>query len=108
MLTLRTRYLCALFVCLLLSLSAFGASNVVISQVYGGGGNTGATLRNDFIEVFNRGTAPVSLAGWSVQYNSAGGTGAWQVTPLTGTLKPGQYFLVQEAVGAGGTVNLPT
>ena len=81
----------------------------MISQVYGGGGNAGATLKNDFIEVFNRGTAAVSLAGWSVQYASSGGTGAWTVTPLNAlTLQPGQYYLVQEAQGAGGTADLPT
>ena len=28
-------------------------TDVVISQVYGGGGNAGATLTNDFIELFN-------------------------------------------------------
>jgi hypothetical protein len=31
-------------------------SKVVISQVYGGGGNTGATYTHDFIELFNSGT----------------------------------------------------
>ena len=46
-------------------------STVVISQVYGGGGNTGATFTHDFIELFNRGTSSVSLAGWSVQYTGA-------------------------------------
>ena len=81
--------------------------NVVISQVYGGGGNAGATLRNDFIELFNRGTTTVSLAGWSVQYASSTGT-SWQVTPLTGSIAPGKYYLVQEAAGTGGTANLPT
>ncbi|HYC94029.1 MAG TPA: DNA/RNA non-specific endonuclease [Thermoanaerobaculia bacterium] len=80
--------------------------NVVISQVYGGGGNAGATYRNDFIELFNRGTATVSLAGWSVQYASSTGT-SWQVTPLTGSIAPGQYYLVQQAQGTGGTVSLP-
>ena len=49
--------------------------DVVISQVYGGGGNSGATYTHDFIELFNRGTSSVSLAGWSVQYASATGTG---------------------------------
>jgi predicted extracellular nuclease len=84
------------------------SSTIVISQVYGGGGNTGATLKNDFVELFNRGTTTVSLSGWSVQYASATGT-TWQVTNLTNvTLAPGQYYLVQEAQGAGGTVNLPT
>lgn len=80
---------------------------VVISQVYGGGGNSGATLRNDFIELFNPGTAPVSLAGWSVQYASSTGS-TWQVTALSGTIQPGGYYLVQEAAGTGGTTSLPT
>jgi predicted extracellular nuclease len=83
------------------------SSTIVISQVYGGGGNAGATFKNDFIELFNRGNTTVSLAGWSVQYASAAGT-TWQVTNLVGTLEPGRYYLVQEAQGAGGTTNLPT
>ena len=88
---------------------AFASTNgVVISTVYGGGGNTGSTYRNDYIEIFNGGTASVSLNGWSVQYASAAGT-TWAVTALTNvTLQPGQYYLVQEAVGAGGTTSLPT
>jgi DNA/RNA endonuclease G (NUC1)/PKD repeat protein len=89
------------------SVTAAAAGGVVISQVYGGGGNSGATLKNDFIELFNAGTTEVNLAGWSVQYASAAGT-SWQVTPLTGTIAPGGYFLVQEAAGAAGTVALPT
>jgi predicted extracellular nuclease len=80
---------------------------LAISQVYGGGGNVGATLTNDFIELFNRGTTSMSLVGWSVQYAAATGS-SWQVTPLSGTLAPGQYYLVQEAQGAGGTTPLPT
>ena len=87
---------------------AFAASpDVVISQVYGGGGNTGATYKNDFIELHNNGASAVSLNGWSVQYASATGT-TWQVTNLTNvTLQPGQYYLVQEAAGTGGTTSLP-
>ncbi len=83
-------------------------SDVVISQVYGGGGNSGATLTHDFIELFNRGTSTVSLAGWSVQYLSAAGNGAWAVTPLSGSIAPGAYYLVQEAAGTGGTAPLPS
>jgi predicted extracellular nuclease len=79
-----------------------------ISQVYGGGGNSGSIYKNDFIEIFNRGNIAVSLSGLSVQYASSIGT-SWQVTTLPSfTLQPGQYFLVQEAAGAGGTTNLPT
>jgi DNA/RNA endonuclease G (NUC1)/PKD repeat protein len=90
-----------------LSTTAAAAGGVVISQVYGGGGNSGATLKNDFIELFNAGTTAVNLSGWSVQYASAAGT-TWQVTPLTGTIAPGGYFLVQQAAGTGGTTALPT
>ncbi len=88
--------------------SALAISDVVISQVYGAGGNTGTVYKNDFIELFNRGTTPISLNGWSVQYASAAGT-SWQVTTLPNvTLQPGQYFLVQEAAGTAGTTSLPT
>ena len=80
---------------------------VVISQVYGGGGNSGATYKQDFIELYNGTDSAVDLDGWSVQYASASGT-SWSVTPLTGTIEPGGYFLIGQALGAGGTVDLPT
>ena len=48
---------------------------------------------------FNRGPVAVSVNGWSVQYASAAGT-SWAVTVLSGTIQPGQYYLVQQAVGA--------
>src|SRR5688572_4031011 len=48
--------------------------NLVISQVYGGGGNSGATYTHDYIEIFNRGSSTVALAGMSLQYASATGT----------------------------------
>lgn len=92
-----------------LAAPALAASPVVISQVYGGGGNSGATLKNDFIELFNRGDTAVDITGWSVQYASAAGP-TWAVSKVTGnvTLQPGQYFLMQQAAGNGGTENLPT
>lgn len=95
---------------LLLSVVFSFSSNaqVVISQVYGGGGNSGATFTNDFIEIFNRGTVAQDLTGWSVQYASATGT-SWAVTALTSvTLQPGQYYLIQEAAGATPSTALPT
>ena len=38
-------------------------AQVVISQVYGAGGNTGATLNRDYVELFNRGTVAVDMTG---------------------------------------------
>ena len=87
--------------------------DVVISQVYGGDGNSGATYTNDFIEIFNLSSTNVSLAGCSLQYASAIGTGDFglnftQITPLPSvSLQPGQYFLILEAQGAGGTTARP-
>jgi hypothetical protein len=83
------------------------SSDMVVSQVYGGGGNSGATYANDFVEVFNRGATAVDLSTWSIQYASASGT-SWQVTPLTGTVQPGKYFLVQLASAAAVGAALPT
>jgi len=83
-------------------------AQVVVSQVYGGGGNSGATFSNDFVELFNRGSEPASLSGLSVQYASATGTGNFgagsaQIVVLpAATIEPGQYFLVGLAGGATG------
>ena len=83
------------------------APRLVISQIFGGGGNSGAPFRNDFIEIFNNGSSAVNLAGWSVQYASATAS-TWSVTPLTAvTLLPGQYYLIQESSGGTNGVVLP-
>ncbi|MCC6321682.1 MAG: lamin tail domain-containing protein [Phycisphaerales bacterium] len=75
-------------------------TGVVISQVYGGGGNSGAPLQNDFVELFNRTGAPIDLTGWSVQYaNSTAAEGFTQQTMLSGTIPAFGYFLVSQAAG---------
>lgn len=79
--------------------------DVVISEVYGGGGNSGAPYTNDFVELYNRGSQPVSLTGWSVQYASRSGT-TWLVTALSGSITPGGYHLV-ELYGRSTGVPLP-
>jgi lamin tail-like protein len=90
---------------------AFGASQLVVSQVYGGGGNVGAPYTNDYVELFNRGQGLVDLTGMSLQYATATGTGTFgsnPVTALSGFLAPGQYYLVQQASGGVNGVPLPT
>jgi uncharacterized protein len=97
-------------VLLLPSAHATVSTDVVVNEVYGGGGNSGATLKNDFIELRNDGSAAVSLASWSVQYISAapGASTTWQVSNLTGSIAPGATYLIGEAAGTGGTADLPT
>ncbi|MFF4306966.1 endonuclease/exonuclease/phosphatase family protein [Streptomyces sp. NPDC001601] len=94
-----------------LSINAMAASHeALIAEVYGGGGNSGATYTNDFLELANAGSGSVDLSGYSVQYLPGTPTASskWQSTPLTGSLAGGGRYLVQEAAGTGGTKALPT
>src|SRR4051812_5850515 len=97
-LTSRYRRLISVFALFMVSATFCWAAspNIVISQIYGGGGNSGATYKNDFIELYNRSASPVTVTGWSVQYASSAGT-SWQVTNLSGTIQPGGYYLIQES-----------
>ena len=100
-----------LFLGSLFSLAAF--SQVRISQVYGGGGNAGATYTQDFVEIFNAGSSAVIIGDWSVQYASAvgpGGAGNWQVAPIPAatSLGAGKYYLIALQVGGAVGVALPT
>lgn len=85
-----------------------GGTHVVINEVYGGGGNSGSTYKNDFIELYNPTASAVSLDGWSVQYASSGGTSWTNKTSLAGSIAAGGHYLVQESAGTGGTTALPT
>lgn len=90
--------------------TAANADHVVISQVYGGGGNTGAPYKNDFIELYNPTAAAVDINGWSLQYTSKAGlfnsTAKLNFATLSGVIQPGAFFLVKCAAGTStGTFN---
>ncbi len=94
-----------------LSVPAMAVSpNLVISQVYGGGGNANAQYKNDFIEIFNRGNTAVTATGWSVQYGSANSAADWSGKSIlpTFTIEPGQYILIQEQSGGAIGAVLPS
>src|SRR4051812_5193621 len=86
-------------------------SEIVISQIYGGGGNSPAsTYRNDFVELYNRGSQPVSVTNWTLQYSSATGSSwgnGFGKTSLVGTIAPGEYYLVALASGGANGALLP-
>jgi hypothetical protein len=83
------------------------STDVVVSQVYAGGGNSGASFANDFVELFNRASTTVDVSGWTIQYASASGT-TWQATALTGSIAPGRHYLVQLASAGAVGAALPT
>jgi 5'-nucleotidase len=74
--------------------AAVGA-DVIINEAYLKGGSANAPFTNKFIELYNAGDTAQDLSGWSIQYRSATGTAGPSVnTALTGTIDPGEYFLV--------------
>jgi hypothetical protein len=78
-------------------------ASLVISQVYSGGEHADATYSDAYVEVFNRGDVPASLADLSIQYVSTTKTdnlGASDPQPSElpdVSLAPGQYYVVQQA-----------
>lgn len=89
-----------------LNTSTSSATNVVISQIYGGGGNASASYQNDFVELFNPTASAVTISTWSVQYASSSGT-SWTPVNLTGTIQPYHYYLVKLASGGAVGSLLP-
>ncbi len=101
--------------------SAMAAGQALrISQVYGGGGNTGAQYNQDFIEIVNASGLPVDLSNWAVEYASA--SGSWGTTFASGgvtfnnyvvfptgtVIQPCSYILIGGATGATSGGPLPT
>jgi len=82
--------------------------HLVISQLYGGGGNANATFTHDFVELHNPTAAPLTLAAGSVQYASAAGT-AWTANALPAnlTVPAGGYLLIQLATNSATGMPLP-
>jgi hypothetical protein len=105
----RVRLLAALLTLAVLVIPAAAGSGtgaIVISQLFGGGGNAGAPFASDYVELFNKGSSAVDVTGWSVQYATAAGA-SWSATLLSGSIAPGRSYLVELAGGATGAA-LPT
>ena len=99
------------FLLIIISIQSFSQSTtLVISQVYGGGGNAGAPFNADFLELHNISGTAQSTSGLSVQYASSGNTGAWTgvfALPATSVPTGGYYLIRMSTTGAIGAA-LPT
>lgn len=94
----------------IVAISTAASAQIVINEVYGGGGNAGAPYKNDFIELKNIGSTTVTLTGAYIQYASATGTfnGGTNTHSLPNiTLAPGKTYLIAESGGTNGA-DLPT
>ena len=84
--------------------------DVVISGVYGGGGNSGAPVLNDYIELYNTTASPIDLGGWTIYYTSATGTNVTAANTFTfanGTMIGANDFLLLKAAKGAGTQTNP-
>jgi 5'-nucleotidase len=81
---------------------------LVINEVYGGGGNNGADLNADYVELYNPTAAAISLSGLSIQYRSATGSAATNGTAaLTGSVPAGKTFLIQTSTAGSNGSAIP-
>jgi len=78
-------------------------TNVIITQVYGSGGNSGATYKSDFIELFNTTGTDINISGWCLYYLGATSstTNIKYEFPTNTIIKAGKYFALKGADGTG-------
>ncbi|GGG60401.1 S-layer homology domain-containing protein [Paenibacillus radicis (ex Gao et al. 2016)] len=79
--------------------------DVVISQLYIAGGNSGAIFKTKFVELYNSTDHDIDLTGWSVQYAARTGnfgTGNTAYKKLEGLIKAHSYYLVTGSSGENG------
>jgi predicted extracellular nuclease len=104
--------ICILSVAALFASPSFASSGpsttIVISEVYGAGGNAGSPFTADYVELFNLSATSQTLTGWSIQYASSTSTGsvsAANIFPLppTVTIPAGGYYLVSGMVTTTST-----
>lgn len=86
---------------------AVPATHLIINEVYGGGGNSGATYANDFVELYNPTESAIDLSGYKITYYSAAGNAGGSCA-LVGSVPANSYYLAEQAKGTGGTTPLPS
>ena len=86
--------------------AATDGSNVVINEVYGGGGNSRSVFSNDFVELYNPTDKDIDITGWVLDQQSAAGNSGSKTT-LSGIVPAGGYYLIQGQAGGNATKDLP-
>lgn len=75
---------------------------IIIYEVYGGGGNTGAIYNTDYVVLYNTTNNNINLNGYSLQYGTSTGS-SYSVISLSGTIYAKNYYLISLAGGANGS-----
>jgi uncharacterized protein YjdB len=72
----------------------FKPGDIVFSQIYVNGGNSGAFYNTKFFELYNNTDTDIDLSGWSIAYTSASNMSFGPGQVLSGTIKAHSYFLI--------------
>ena len=83
-------------------------TGLVISEVYGAGGNVGAVYNADFVELFNPTSAAISVTGDYVHYRAGTGGSGGSPFALTGSVPAGGHYLIQMSTAGTTGAPLPT
>lgn len=76
---------------------------VVIYEVYGAGGNSGATYKNDFVVLYNNTNENINLSSYYFYYASASGSfNSSNTKALSGTIYAHSYYTIVCAGGSDG------
>ncbi|SIQ65323.1 hypothetical protein SAMN05421802_1231, partial [Corynebacterium afermentans] len=81
--------------------AATDGSNVVINEVYGGGGNKGAAFDKDFVELYNPTDQPIDVTGWTIEQRSTGDN-VGNTHTLSGVVPAKSTFLITSTPGSNG------
>ena len=81
--------------------AATDGSNVVINEVYGGGGNQRAAFDKDFVELYNPTDQPIDVTGWTIEQRSTGDN-VGNTHTLTGVVPAKSTFLITSKPGSNG------
>ena len=76
-------------------------SNVVINEVYGGGGNKGAKFDKDFVELYNPTDQPIDVTGWKIEQRSTSDN-VGNTHTLSGVVPAKSTFLITSTPGSNG------
>ncbi|MDE6407233.1 MAG: lamin tail domain-containing protein, partial [Anaeroplasmataceae bacterium] len=91
------------------SITPIAVPQVMIYAVYGAGGNSGASYKNDFIILYNASNEDIDLTDWSLQYATAGTNNTinkGNIYSLEGTIKSYGFYIIV-AASAGDASELP-
>ncbi len=83
-------------------------SDLVISKVYGNGGNTTGVCEHSFIELTNTGSKSVSLGGLALYYKTAASGSYTEFNLPSVTLGAGKTYLIRGASATKGTAKYDT